>query len=274
MLEEFAKNLVKLKQEFVRVYSGTSHIQEVIPISKSREFPFEEKHFELLQTFVKQNPIYYNFFEQKIMNISCLVCEGDINKYWLNSIQHDSSRAPFSPTWIFSAYLSSLATKTLGYRQVIDIGSGDGRIAYCAKFLDLDSYSIEIDSMLVDLQKSVSKSTGVKFNPNCSDAISFDYSTLRLTCPAFFIGGLAQMGGAALASGVLDNILNSALKEKIGIVFVGTLSQKYPPDPMSEAGWGSIIDKYGLKVLKKIILPTMWTFKETDDTPYIFAKSD
>ena len=61
--------------------------------------------------------------------------EGDINKYWLNSIQHGSSKAPFSPTWIMSGYIGSLLAKKLGYLQVIDIGSGDGRIAFCAKIL-------------------------------------------------------------------------------------------------------------------------------------------
>ncbi len=274
MIEEIAVNLVKLKQEFVLVYKGTSHIQEVIPVSNSEKFPFEEEHFNFLHMFAKKNPIYYNSFEQKISDVNCIIYEGDINKYWLNSIQYASSRAPFSPTWIFSAYISSLMAKTLDYKQVIDIGSGDGRIAYCAKILGLDSYSIEIDNMLVDLQNSISKSTGINFYPNCADAISFDYSSLRLTHPTFFIGGLAQMGGTALASGVLENIQqNSVLKENFGMVFVGTFSQKYPPDPMSEFGWGTLIDKYDLKVLSTMILPTVWTFNEPDDTPYIFAES-
>ena len=272
MIDEIAKNLVKLKKEFVSIYDGTSHIQEVIPISKSDKFPFEEKHFELLHKFAKNNPIYYNSYEREISDISCMVYEGDINKYWLSSIQHNSSRAPFSPTWIFSAYICSFASQTLGYKQVIDIGSGDGRIAYCAKVLGLDSYSIEIDNKLVDLQKSILESTGFNFNPNCSDAISFDYSSLRLTRPAFFIGGLAQMGGIALASGVLDNIQKSSFKKNFGMIFAGTFSQKYAPDPMAEVGWGTLIDKYDLTVVDRIILPTVWTFKEPDDTPYIFAK--
>ena len=32
MLDQIAKNLVKLKQEFAKTYSGNSHIQEFIPI--------------------------------------------------------------------------------------------------------------------------------------------------------------------------------------------------------------------------------------------------
>ena len=273
MIKDLVKNFVKLKQEFVKTYDGTSHIQEIIPTCKSEMFPIDENHFESLHQFAKNNPIYYNSYEQEISDVSCIVYEGDINKYWLNSIQHGSSRAPFSPTWIFSAYLSSLFAKSLDYAQVIDIGSGDGRIAYCAKILGLDSYSIEIDDVLVDLQNIISKSTGINFNPICSDAITFDYFTLNLGNPAFFIGGLAQMGGIALATGILENIQSdSTLKENTGMVFAGTISQKYAPDPMSHAGWGTLIDKFSLDVIDTIILPTVWTFKESDDTHYIFAK--
>ena len=111
MIEELAKNLVNLKQEFTKVYVGTSHIQEVIPIHKSKMFPIDENHLQLLHHFAKNNPIYYNFYEQKILEIPCIVYEGDINKYWLNSIQYGSSHAPFSPTWIMSAYVSMLFAK-------------------------------------------------------------------------------------------------------------------------------------------------------------------
>jgi hypothetical protein len=274
MIDKLAKNLVKLKQDFVKVYQGTSHIQEVIPISTSDTFPIKEKHFEFLHLFAQKNPIYYNSFEQKISNVPCVIYEGDINKYWLSSLQHHSSRAPFSPTWILSAFISLLLTKSLEYKEVIDIGSGDGRIAYCAKVLGLNSFSIEIDDMLVELQNSISKSTGVEFNPHCSDAITFDYSSLRLIHPMFFIGGLAQMGGTALATGVLENLSsNHTLMKNTGMVFSGTYSKKYPSDPMSNAGWGSLINKYDLRLINTIILPTVWTFKESDDTPYIFTKT-
>ena len=142
MINDIAKNLVELKKEFVKVYDGNSQIQELIPKSTSELFPIEASHLDLLHEFTTKNHIYYNSFEKKIGSVDCIVYEGDINKYWLNSIQYGSSRAPFSPTWILSAYISSLYVKSLGYKQVIDIGSGDGRIAYCAKILGLDSYSI------------------------------------------------------------------------------------------------------------------------------------
>ena len=135
MIEDTAKNLVKLKQEFRRTYTGSSHIQELIPLTESNSFPIHQDALELLHLFATKNPIYYNSYEQKINDIDCMVYEGDINKYWLNSIGHGSSYQPFSPTWILSAYLMTSIAKELHYKQVLDIGSGDGRIAYCAKIL-------------------------------------------------------------------------------------------------------------------------------------------
>jgi hypothetical protein len=271
MISDIAKNLVGLKKEFAKVYDGNSQIQEFIPKSKSELLPIEESHLDLLHEFATTNPIYYNSFEKKIGSVDCIVYEGDINKYWLNSIQHGSSKAPFSPTWMMSGYVGAMFAKELGYSEVIDIGSGDGRIAYCAKVLDMNSYSIEIDDMLVELQKSLA--LALDFHPYCSDAVTFDYSSLSLTRPIFFIGGLAQMGGITLASGVLDKISHiSNLKKNSGWAFAGTLSKKYSADPKNEAGWGTLIEENNLKSVKTISLPTAWTFHETDETPYIFAK--
>jgi len=271
MIEELAKNLVTLKKEFAKLYDGTSQIQEVIPVLKSEMFPIKQQDLELLHQFEKKNPIYYNSYEKTIGKTLCIVYEGDINKYWLNSIQHGSSHAPFSPTWIMSAYVGVLLAKEFGYQEVIDIGSGDGRIAFCAKVLDLESYSIEIDNMLVDLQKLL---TILDFHPHCSDAVTFDYSSLNLTHPIFFIGGLAQMGGTTLASGVLEKIDSiSNLKKNTGWVFAGTYSQKYQPDPKNVAGWGTLIEKNNLKSVQTLSLPTVCAFHEPEETTYIFAQT-
>ena len=277
MIQEMAENLVKLKQEFSRTYKGNSHIQEVIPLSKSNDFPLDGKHLEMLHSFAEKNPIYYNSFEQNIDSISCRVYEGDINEYWLNSISHGASYQPFYPTWILSAYIISLMAKNLNFKEVLDIGSGDGRIAYCAKILDLETYSIEVDESLVDLQKVITFSTKIDFNPKCADAVEFDYSELELEHLVFFIGGLAQMGGDILASSIIDK-LNTIpdLKKNIGMTFAGTYSKKYFPgtmtESMSEGGWKSIIEKNNLKVIQTITLPTIWTFDQPIDTPYIFTK--
>jgi len=272
MIKELAKNLVELKNDFTKSYDGKSQIQEVIPKSNSELFPIEVSHLELLHQFAAINPIYYNSFEKKIGSVDCVVYEGDINKYWLNSIQHGSSKAPFSPTWIMSGYISTLFAKEMGYSELIDIGSGDGRIAFCAKILGMESYSIEIDEMLVDLQKLLSDK--FDFHPYCSDAVTFDYGSLNLKHPIFFIGGLAQMGGVALAEGVLQKINSiSYLENNSGWVFAGTFSQKYAPDPKNEAGWGTLMEKNNLKSIQTISLPTAWTFHEFDSTPYIFSQS-
>ena len=184
MIEQLSKNLVSLKKEFAKNYDGKSQMQEVIPISTSDSFPITQQDLELLHQFATKNPIYYNSYEQIIDNTKCIVYEGDINKYWLNSIQHGSSNAPFSPTWIMSAYVAALMAKELGYSEVIDIGSGDGRIAFCAKVLDMEAYGVELDEQLVELQKILV--TTLDFHPFCSNAITFDYASLNLDKPIFF----------------------------------------------------------------------------------------
>ena len=277
MIEEISKNLVGLKQEFTKVYQGSSHIQEIIPISNSEHFPLDSNHLELLHNFAKKNPIYYNSYEQKIGRVSCIVYEGDINEFWLNSISHGASYQPFYPTWILTAYIISLAAKNLGFKEVLDIGSGDGRIAYCAKILDLDAYSIEVDESLVELQKEITASTKIDFYPYCADAVEYNYSDLKLQNPVFFIGGLAQMGGDVLAASIIEKLNQIPnFVNNVGMTFAGTYSKKYFPgassEDISEGGWKSIIKKNNLIVIKTIVLPSVWTFDQPIDTPYIFTK--
>lgn len=272
MLDQIAKNLVMLKQEFAQIYAGHSHIQELIPISTSESFPINDNHLELLHNFAAKNPIYHNSYEQKIAGILCKVYEGDINEYWLNSIKHSSSCQPFYPTWILSAYIAASTAKSFDYKELVDIGSGDGRIAYCAKILDLQTASIEIDDVLVELQNDILTATKVNFNPICADAIEFDYSSLNLTRPVFFIGGLPQMGGDVLATNIIEKISSTNLKKNTCIVFAGTNSKRQLSGSQSEGGWSSLIDKHGLKVIKTVTLPTIWTFDQLVDTPYIYTK--
>ena len=272
MLEKLARNLVSLKQEFVKIYDGHSHIQEIIPVSSSESFPIIDEHLEYLHNFAVNNPIYHNSYEQKVTGILCKVYEGDINEYWLNSIKHGSSCQPFYPTWILSAYISASIAKSFDCKELVDIGSGDGRIAYCAKILDLHTTSIEIDDGLVELQNIISLKTHVNFNPVCVDAVEFDYSSLNLTCPVFFIGGLPQMGGDVLATSIIEKTSTTNLKKNTCIVFAGTHSKRQLSDNQSEGGWSSLIDKYDLKVIKTVSLPTIWTFDQLLDTPYIYTK--
>lgn len=96
--------------------------------------------------------------------------------------------------------------KNLGYTELIDIGSGDGRIAFCGKISGFTTHSIEIDDGLVELQKLICSNTEQNFDPHCEDALEFDYSKFQLTNPVFFIGGLPQMGGDVLATSIIDKI--------------------------------------------------------------------
>ena len=273
MLDELVKNLVHVKQDFAKNYDGSAHIQEVMPSFVSKEFPIDAHHLQMLHNFAQKNPIYFNSFEQKIAGISCTVYEGDINQYWLNSIKHGTSCQPFYPTWIMSAFVMVSIAERLGYKELVDIGSGDGRIAFCGKILGLISHSIEIDEMLVELQKTISISTNQNFDPKCKDALEFDYSQLQLIHPVFFIGGLPQMGGDVLATSIIDKINSiSNLKDNTGLVFAGTHSKRQLSSNMDNGGWSSLIEKHHLNVIDTVSLPTIWTFDQKIETPYIYTK--
>ncbi len=273
MLDKLVQNLILIKQDFATNYTGSAHIQEIIPSSSSVEFPIDTKHLNLLHDFAKKNPIYFNSFEQEIAGISCIVYEGDINEYWLNSIKHGTSCQPFYPTWIMSAYVMAFLAKQYGYADLIDIGSGDGRIAFCGNFLGLISHSIEIDDVLVKLQETICRSTNQNFHPKCEDALDFDYSQIKLTHPIFFIGGLPQMGGDVLATNIIDKI-NSIpdLKKNTGLVFAGTHSKRQLSGNLGNGGWSSLIEKHNLDVVDTVSLPTVWTFDQKIETPYIYTK--
>ena len=51
MLDILVKNLVRVKQDFVKNYQGGAHIQEVIPAGVSEEFPMNSDHLRLLHDF-------------------------------------------------------------------------------------------------------------------------------------------------------------------------------------------------------------------------------
>ncbi len=272
-MDDLVKAITALKSKFAQTYEGNSHIHEAIPLSSSEFLSIDEKHLEGLHKFAKSNPIYYNSFEMEIFEIPCRVYEGDINEYWLNSIKHDTSYAPFYPTWVLSAYALGLETKNLGFDQVIDIGSGDGRISYCAKIAGLESFAIEIDEQLVELQKEIVSKTGINFNPKHSDATKFDYQALKLNRPAFFISGLPEMG-EMLANSVIDTIVSIPnLKDSATFVLTGSHQMRKNSRDTSKWGWGLVIDNFGLEVIKTITLPTRWTVDQPIDTPYVFTTS-
>ena len=83
MIDQIVDNLVRIKQNFANNYDGNAHIQEVIPLNSSKEFPIDEQDLAQLHTFAQKNPIYLNSFEKIILDIPCMVYEGDINDdFW------------------------------------------------------------------------------------------------------------------------------------------------------------------------------------------------
>jgi len=274
-IKGLSDDLCLLKKEFAKNYHGTSHIQEIIPEISSEKFPLPKNDLKLLHNFAEKNPIYHNSYRETILEVSCIVYEGDINEYWLNSIKHGSSCQPFYPTWIMSAYVMTIIAKELGYSELIDIGSGDGRIAYCGKVLNLHSHGIEIDAGLVDIQNKITDLTQINFNPNCADALEYDYSTLQLKNPIFFIGGLPQMGGDILATSIIEKInLIDNLRQDTCVVFAGSYSKHQLSENQSHGGWSSLIKKHNLKEIMNISLPTIWTFDQDIDTPYFYTRFD
>ena len=271
MNETLANEIVEIKKEFVRKYEGNSHLYEVIPSDSSGILTINPTDLEALHNFAKNNPIYSNSFEMKVRDTNCIVYEGDINNYWLDSIKHDTSYAPFYPTWILSAYALAQNAKEIGISEVVDIGSGDGRIAYCAQAIGIKSYGIEIDENLVTLQKDISLKTGVNFRSQVGDATQFDYSALELSKPAFFIGGLPEIG-EILANSVIGNVMSIPnLKKSSIFVLTGTNSVRATSRDHSKWGWGLTINNFNLNVSKTVTLPTRWTMDQPMDTPYVFT---
>ncbi len=273
LLEDLAQKITALKQEFARTYSGSAHIQEILPLDSTSSFEIDAKHLKQLHEFLAKNPIYLNHYEDEILETSCVVYEGDINQYWLNSIKHGSSCQPFYPTWMISAYLLGSIAKSLGCHDLVDIGSGDGRIAFSGKILGMNSRSIEIDEMLVDLQNAIITQTSQDFHPLCHDALELDYARLQLASPVFFIGGLPQMGGDLLAAGIIEKIKKIPdLQENTCVVFAGTHAKRQLSNSQDDGGWSDLIERHGLKVIQSASLPAVWTFDQKVETPYIFTR--
>jgi len=272
MDKTFAEAIVTLKTEFMKRYEGGSHIHEIVPTS-SESLSINEQELKMLHKFAESNSIYSDSYEMEMLDTVCRVYQGDVNNYWLDSIKHDTSYAPFYPVWILSAYALALESKSLGAKQIIDIGSGDGRIAYCAKVTGLQSFAIEIDENLVSLENKILSNTGVDFQPMMADATQFDYASLELSQPIFFISGLPEVG-EMLANSIIPKITSiPSLKMNPVFVFTGSHIMRKDSRDKSMWGWGKLIDHYNLKVIKTVTLPTYWTVEQSVDTPFIFTRS-
>jgi len=263
-----------LKREFVQAHkSKRSLLSEVIPLYYSKSLPVGNNVLESLHKFVLANSIYTNLWDAPISGTPCRIYEGDINNYWLSSKKYDTSYQPFYPTWMLSAFTLALGARSFGFDQLIDIGSGDGRIAYCASLLGMESYGIEIDYDLVALQKEILSSTGITYHAIRADATRFDYGSLDLSKPIFFISGLPEMG-EMLANSVIQKVLSvERIKHNAGFNFMGSHVMKPLTRDRTNWGWGKVIASFGLELICTISLPTLWTADQVLDTAYVYTRA-
>lgn len=271
-LEGICSSITGLKNKYMRNFSPTSYVTEVIPCEHSTNLDVEQKVLDKLNLFAQNNPIYQKEIEIIIDGTICKSYQGDINNYWLSSKKYDTCYQPFYPTWILSAYALAFLSKKLGYTELVDVGSGDGRIAYCSTLVGLKPFSLEIDTELSLLQQNVVSSTGVDFKILNVDATSFDYNSLELSRPVFFISGLPELGDM-LARDVITKTRNLPnAKGALGFNFMGNhVIRRYTADK-TLWGWGNIIKDFELNIIGCVTLPTLWTNDQDLDTAYIFAQ--
>jgi hypothetical protein len=272
MDDSIPRAIAQLKNEFMRRYKKNSILCEIIPLSYSERLPIADEILQSLHQFASANPMYFKSYKSRVLDIDCQVYEGDISNYWLNSKKHDTSYQPFYPTWMLSACTLALGARSLGFEQVVDVGSGDGRIAHCATLLGMKSYGIEIDDSLIQLQKSISSATGVSYNAIKADATRFNYGVLELTKPMFFISGLPEMG-EMLANSVIHAVMSlAAIKCHAGFNFMGSHVMKSLSRDKTGWGWGKIIEEFDLEQVDVMTLPTLWTADQVIDTAYVYTK--
>ena len=262
MLSEAARDFCMIKRDFFKVYRGSAHIQEVVPCDTYHTMETAGIH-----RLARTNPIYHNRYDVTLSGVRCTIYEGDINHYWIDSMKNPGSAQPFYPTWLFSAYMLALAAKRSGCMQIIDVGSGDGRIALCGRMLGMDACSIEIDESLASLQTDIAERMGTTLDVRCADAATFDYSSLGFDAPAVFTGGLPQMGDL-LAAAVVRGVPRT---EGVRFVLAGSHPRPGQGTSPDRYGWGPLIQKFGLRTRWIISLPTIWTFDQSRETPYICA---
>ena len=272
MDDSITQAVTALKNEFMQGYRGQSLLPEVVPLSRSEYLPIDDEILQSLHRFAAANPIYVRSYDLEISGIACRVYEGDINTYWLGSKKYDTNYQPFYPTWMLSAFALAHGARSLGFEQLVDIGSDDGRIAHCARLLGMEVHGIEIDHDLVVLQNSISSATGVSYDAIRADATRFDYGILKLSKPMFFISGIPEMG-EMLANSVIRQVMSiDALRHSAGFNFMGSHVMKAHTRDRTGWGWGSVIARYDLDVIGTVTLPTLWTTDQPVDTAYVYTR--
>jgi hypothetical protein len=264
-------NLISnLKKEYVKNDKSKNFIREFIPISNST-FPISNHFLEGMHEFMENNKIYHTKYEVELLGIPCISYGGDINNYWLSSKKYDTNYQPFYPTWMISSYLLALATTEMGFTDLIDIGSGDGRLNYCAQLLGLRSISVEIDTNLCSLQEEIKRRANVIYELIQENANCIDLTKLKLSHPMIFISAQPELG-EMLANALMKQIPSISNRcSFVGVNLMGTSQPRIYDRDHSLFGWGRFINDYKLSLLQVMTLPTTWTVDQDSDTPYLFT---
>ena len=269
-LNHLAQYLVKLKNEYLDEFHSYNHIREFIPIANHQNL-FDKGILEKIHTFFIFNKIYYKQQGLTLSNIPCISYEGNVNQFWVSSKKYETSYQPFLPTWGLSALVMILVAKDLGFENIIDIGSGDGRLIFCGSILGLNSIGIEIDKDLCDLQNEISIASNVKYKVINGDSNSVDYSQFKLDNTIIFISALPD-SGEILSYSMLNHLKKyKANLHNVGITLIGSHTHRRYSRDKSMWGWRKFIDDSGLKLLKCVSLPSSWTLDEKKETPYLFT---
>ena len=277
-----AEGTRRIKDGVAGSYSGTSHLYEAVPSGACGLVGVDGGAAALLDAFVRSNPVYTAQTAAVVHGVRCNVCEGDATGHWLDSLKHDASAAPFYPTWLLSAHVLARAAAALGARTAVDVGSGDGRIAYCCRIAaGMRVRSIEIDDGLAALQRRISGRTGVDMGApgRGEDAFGADYAGMARGGggrAAFFVGALPQVGellAGAVAGAALDGAEGRGRQEPLFVLAgAGETATGGVGGAANRWGWGPLLDRYGLGIVGVLELPTRWTVESREGTPYVLAE--
>jgi hypothetical protein len=269
---ELAHLIARLKRAYVGSGDFNGSPYEILPlgglcIDKRDYFPISK-----LSEFIDHNPIFHNYKEISIQNCRCRVLSCEVINYWLSSKKYDTCYQLFYPTWLISSLIICIVVKSLGFTEIVDIGSGDARVPYCGAIVGLRGISVELDTDLVGLQESIISSTGVDFEIVNGDACKVKFEGMNLAKPMFLISGLPEQG-EVLAEAVMKNLIHhELLSSDSGFALMGSHEMKQFSRDRRIYGWGSFITEHKLRLLDCLTLPTMWTNDQPVDTPFIFSK--
>lgn len=275
-----AEFILRIAGDLKRSYGGNSHLYEAIPAGPAPSAGIDEAGAAALGAFARASPVYARLHGETIRGIRCTVCEGDATGHWLDSLKHDASAAPFYPTWMLSAHALASAALALGARAAVDVGSGDGRIAYCCGASGMRARSVEIDEGLAAVQRGISQRTGIEMGAagRGEDAFGIDYAGLvrgeEGGGAAILVGALPQVGeilADAVAGAALDGARDGDAGPLLVLAGAGEGASGGIGGAGNRWGWGPLLDKFGLGVLGVLELPTRWTIESGGGTPYVFA---